>query len=115
MRKIKISIIILFVLTLLPMVVFAQSQPSVISLRNPLSSETFEELIAAIINWLLIVTLPIVSLLIVYAAFQIMVTGANPKQREEAINIIKYALIGYGVILSSKIIVAIIQTLFGGS
>jgi len=96
-----------------PVVSFAQSQPSVVSLPNPLASDSFEELIEVVINWLLVVTLPIVTLLIVYAAAQIMVAGANPKQREEAVNIIKYALIGYGVILSSKIIVAIIQELFG--
>lgn len=109
------KILLIALLIFLPLAAFAQSQPSVVSLPNPLASETFEELIDAVINWLLIVTLPIVSLLIVYAAFQIMIAGANPKQREEAINIIKYALIGYGVILGSKIIVAIIQALFGGS
>ena len=113
MQKIKISIIILFVLALLPMIGLAQKQPSVVSLPNPLGSESFDELIEVIINWLLIIALPIVTLVIVYAAFQIMVAGGNPKQREGAINMIKYALIGYGVILSSKIIAAVIKELFG--
>ena len=111
MKKFLISLTLL----ILPIAVFAQAPPAVISLPNPLASQTFEELIEAVINWLLVITLPIVTLLIVYAAAQIMIAGANPKQREEAINIIKYALLGYGVILSSKIIVAIIQTLFGSS
>lgn len=111
MQKIKIITIVL-AFALLPVVGLAQATPSVVSLNNPLSSESFDALIEAIINWLLVITLPIVTLLIVYAAFQIMVAGANPKQREGAINIIKYAIIGYGVILSSKIIVAVIKTLF---
>jgi len=109
------KILLLTILLGLPFFAFAQASPSVVSLPNPLAAENFEDLIEAVINWLLVVTLPIVSLLIVYAAFQIMISGANPKQREEAINIIKYALIGYSVILSSRIIVAIIQSLFGGS
>lgn len=109
------KILLLTILLGLPFFAFAQASPSVVSLPNPLEAENFEDLIEAVINWLLVVALPIVSLLIVYAAAQIMIAGANPKQREEAINIIKYALLGYGVILSSKVIVAIIQTLFGGS
>jgi|GEM_PF-6241154 len=90
------------------------SAPSVklLSLQNPLGSATFEELIAKLIDWLLVVTLPIIVLLILYAGFLFMISGVSPDQRKNAVNIVKYALIGYAIMLLAKVLVGIVTGFF---
>lgn len=108
MKKLIPTILILSIL-LLPSLAFAQS---VISLPNPLAAGTFEDLIDTIINWLLVITAPIVGLLIVYAGFQYIFAGLSPEKQKESVNIIKYALLGYGIILLSKVLIAVVTGLF---
>ena len=90
------------------------SAPSVklLSLQNPLGSATFEELIAKLIDWLLVVTLPIIVLLILYAGFLFMISGVSPDQRKNAVNIVKYALIGYAIMLLAKVLVGVVMGFF---
>lgn len=107
-----LSITILILVLLLPLLAYGQGTPKVISLPNPLASDTFEELVDALINWLLIITSPIVALLVVYAGAQTMFSGGSAEQASQAKKIILYALIGYGVILTSKILVGVIKALF---
>lgn len=109
MKKFTFTVLILFIF-LLP--IFASAQ-DVISLPNPLTSDTFEDLIDAVINWLLIITLPIVVLLIVFAGFQYMIAGVSPDQQKQAINIVKYAVIGYAIILLAKVLVGVVEGIFG--
>lgn len=104
MKKIVPSI-----LMLLPVFVFAEQT---LSLQNPLGSQTLEELIAAIINWILVITLPIIVLLILYAGFQFIVSGVSPDQRKNALNIVKYAMIGYAIMLLAKVLVGVISGVF---
>lgn len=107
-----ISVIFILFIIFLPSFVFAQDGVSLLSLPNPLTSDTFEELIDAIINWLLVITLPIIILLIVFAGFQFMVSGVSPDQQKQAINMVKYAVIGYAIILSAKVLVGVVTGLF---
>lgn len=90
------------------------SAPSskLLSLQNPLGSATFEELIAKLIDWLLVVTLPIIVLLILYAGFLFMISGVSPDQRKNAVNIVKYALIGYAIMLLAKVLVGVVMGFF---
>lgn len=104
-----LGITILILVLLIPFLAHAQQ---VVSLPNPLTSDTFEELVDAVINWLLVITSPIVALLVVYAGAQMMFSGGSAEQASGAKKIIMYALIGYAVIISSKILVAVIKELF---
>jgi heme/copper-type cytochrome/quinol oxidase subunit 2 len=97
------------ILMFLPIFAFAEQT---LSLQNPLGTQTFEELIAAIINWLLVITLPIIVLLILYAAFQFVVSGVSPEQRKNAVNVVKYAMIGYAVMLLAKVLVEVVSGVF---
>lgn len=96
------------IITLFPVFVYAQ----VLSLVNPLGTKSFEELIEAVLNWLLMITLPIIILLILYAAFQFMIAGVSPEQRKNAVNIVKYAIIGYAIMLLAKVLVGVIIGVF---
>jgi hypothetical protein len=90
------------------------SAPSVklLSLQNPLGSATFEELIAKLIDWLLVVTLPIIVLLILYAGFLFMISGVSPGQKKNAANIVTFALIGYAIMLLAKVLVGVVTGFF---
>jgi len=103
-------------IVLAPALVFAvgpDEQPgTILSLPNPLAVGSFEGLITAIINWLLLISLPIIILLILYAGFQFMVSGVSPDARKNSLNIIKYALIGYAIMLLAKVLVGVITGVF---
>jgi hypothetical protein len=106
-------IIIFAILAIAIMPVVAFAQPSVVSLPNPFTVNTIEDLLEAIINWLLILVLPVVVLIISFAGVQFMIGGSSPQQRTNAINMIKYALIGYTVILLSRLILGLVTGLLG--
>lgn len=105
MRKFLFVILALF----LPLFVSAQE---FFALQNPLGSKDFEGLIEAVINWLLMVTLPILVILMLYAGFQFIVSGISPEGKKNAANIIKYALIGYSIMLLAKVLVGVVGGLF---
>lgn len=112
MNILKFTILLLIILA--PLFAFAAvDEPGVISLPNPLSVENFEELINVVINWLLVITLPIIVLLIVYAGFQYMFGGVNPELQRTSGKIVLYAVIGYAIILLSKVLLGVITGLFG--
>jgi len=106
----KKFIFIIFILSvlLLPSVALAE----IISLPNPLSVDNFSDLIDAVINWLLIISLPIVILLIVFAGFQYMVSGVSPDAQKQAISMVKYAVIGYAIMLLAKVLVGVVTGIF---
>ena len=107
MKKIIFPILILSIFAL-PFFAFAQ----VVSLPNPLAVDNFEDLIDAVINWLLIISLPVVILLIVFAGFQYMIAGVSPDAKMQAINMVKYAVIGYAIMLMAKVLVGVVTGIF---
>lgn len=96
-----------------PLFVFAQMA---ISLPNPLTSATFEELINTLVNWLLLLALPIVVLVIVFAGFTIIVGPLSPTMEKQsspeamraAKRMIMYALLGYAIIILAKVLTAVV-------
>lgn len=112
MTILKFTILLLIIFA--PLFVYAAvDEPINLTLPNPFASETFQELLDVVINWLLVIALPIVVLLIVYAGFQYMVSGVNPAQQRQAMSIILWALVGYSIILLSKVLLGVITGLFG--
>lgn len=114
------KLILVILLVIFPIFAFAGngtgvggSPPVSLSLPNPLGTQTFTDLINALTNWLLVITLPIIVLLLLYAGFQFMVSGVAPEQRKNAVNVVKYALIGYAIMLMAKVLVGVITGLFG--
>ena len=86
--------------------------PGIISLPNPLNVDNFKDLIDALINWLLIISLPVVILLVAFAGFQYMVSGVSPDAKMQAINMVKYAVIGYAIMLLAKVLVGVVTGIF---
>jgi len=83
-------------------------------LPNPLGVQTITDLIDRIAGYLFVIATPIVTLMILFAAFQILTAGDNPEKLKTAKQIILWTCVGYGIILISKGITLIIKQLLGG-
>ena len=83
-----------------------------IRLENPLTANTFEEFIVKLINSLIIFAGPILALIIVIGGFRFVLGGADPKQKEGGKNMIKYGVIGFIIMISAWVLVAILKSIF---
>lgn len=84
-----------------------------ITLPNPLKATNFAELINRLTNWLLVIGAPILVLMIIIGAFQIMTGAGNPENITKGRHTITYAIIGYALLLISSGITLIIKQLLG--
>lgn len=98
--------------TILPLKPSTNRTPT-ISLPNPLKATSFAELINRITNWLLIIGAPILVLMIIIGAFQIMTGAGNPENITKGRHTITWAIIGYALLLLSSGITLIIEQLLG--
>lgn len=85
----------------------------VIELPNPLKATNFAELINRLTNWLLVIGAPILVLMIIIGAFQIMTGAGNPENITKGRHTITWAIIGYALLLISSGITLIIKQLLG--
>ncbi len=84
-----------------------------IDLPNPLGVTTFGDLLNRIINYLIILAAPIVTIMIIWAAFKILSAAGNPEKVTEGRRTITYAVVGYAVILMAKGLALIVQQILG--
>jgi hypothetical protein len=70
-------------------------------LQNPLKFDRLDQLVAAVLQIVVMVSLPIISLIIVYSGFLFLTAQGNPKKLEGARNNIMYALIGAILVLGA--------------
>ena len=85
-----------------------------IKIPNPLGqTTTFTQLISRIVNWLLVIGAPILTLMIIIGAFQFLTAGGNPEKVIQGRHTITYAVIGYALLLLSSGIIKIIENLLG--
>ncbi|GEM_PF-6993000 len=84
-----------------------------IQIPNPLGVRTFGELINRLVNWLLIISAPILTLMIIIGAFQIMTGAGEPEKITKGRHTITYAIIGYALLLISTGITKIIADVLG--
>ena len=82
-----------------------------ICICNPLSADSFEDIINNIVDFIYTISLAVVPLMIVWAGVLYVTSGGNPDQITKAKNIIIYTLAGFAVVLLSKGFVVIIEQL----
>ena len=85
------------------------SEGNIISLPNPLASDNFEDFITSLIRSLTVIASPILVLMIVWGGFTFVVSGGKPEKAKKGRDIIKYAIIGFAIIVFAWIIVAILR------
>lgn len=88
--------------------------PGEICIKNPLKACSFEELIDSLINFIFGISLAIVPLMIIIAGFYWLTAAGDPNRIKTALNIIKWTVIGFAIILFARGIIAIIRHVLGG-
>lgn len=86
--------------------------PITINLPNPLRCNEFGCVATAIINALFTVSIPVVSIMILVGAFQILTAGGSPEKVTKGRDTIFWAVVGFFVILVANGIVAVLRELF---
>jgi len=109
---IKISALSLLILLLPLSVVLAQGGQAVpAELRNPLRVNTITELLAAILNIVIVLAVPVIVFFIIYAGFLYVTARGNAQQVEQATRSLTYAIIGGVLVLGAVAIAQIISNL----
>lgn len=111
----------LIVLAVLPQVVFGQTDTSGLSfeINNPLRESistdiTGAGLVNAILNFLLVLAVPIIVFFIILAGFKYVMAQGNTTKLQEASQALLYALIGSVLIIGAMAITQIIIRMLGG-
>lgn len=91
----------------------SSSSSSSTGIDNPITTDTFSELIDMIVNIFFYLALALTPLMIVIAGFNFLTAGGNPSKIETAKKIILYTVIGFAIILLSKAIIGFVQGILG--
>ncbi len=81
-----------------------------ITWNNPLSVNTLDELIIAILNILTIIAIPIITLFIIYAGFLYVTARGNAEQVRTATTALTFAIIGAILIIGAVAVTTIMQS-----
>jgi hypothetical protein len=79
------------------------------SLSNPLSFSSVTSLLEAILNVVVIISIPIVVLFLILAGFHYVTAQGNPEKIKDASKALLYGVIGGVVILGASAILAIVE------
>ncbi len=80
-----------------------------VTLDNPAGSDTIEGLVHNITSALVIIATPIVAIMILIGAFQILFAAGDPEKFKRGKKTILYTVIGYAIILVASGITSIIN------
>ena len=87
-------------------------QDSLNTLPNPLNITNLQDIVDKVMSAITVLAVPVVLAMVLYGAFKIITSGGDPTKAKDGGNIILYAAVGFGLLLLSNGIVAIIQSLF---
>lgn len=93
--------------------VLAQGAPPVgtTSLVNPIRINSIEGLLVAVLEIIIIISIPIIVIFIIYSGFLYVTARGNPQQIEQASKSLTYAIIGGVLIIGAVAIAQIIRNL----
>jgi len=80
----------------------AGSGGTTVWILNPLKIDTIQGLIDLVLNWLLMIAIPLSTIVILYGAMLFMIYGSVPAKRKKARDVILYAVIGIVILLLAK-------------
>lgn len=86
-----------------------------VTIPNPLGYENLTEFLYAVINFLFLISLPIGALMIVIAAFWLLISAGEPEKIKKARDIIIWTLAGILVLFLSKALIALFTGIIKGN
>lgn len=84
-----------------------------VCIKNPLQFESLEQLLNAIIDFLIKIGAPLAVIMIIYAGLTWMFAAGEPEKISKARSIIIWTIVGYSIILVAKGILLVIQSVLG--
>ncbi len=99
--------ILIFSFLFLPFLVLA------VQLESPISSSNVYEIARSILSWLFWISIPLVTIIAIWAGFVFMSGGGEPEKIKKAKGILLYVVIGFTVILLSNGIVSWVGDILG--
>jgi uncharacterized membrane protein YobD (UPF0266 family) len=78
-------------------------------LLNPLAFPSITELLAAILNMVIVISIPFVMLFIIYSGFLYVTAQGNPEKLQVANRALVYGVIGGVIIIGSVAILQIVE------
>jgi len=86
--------------------------PGIGCLPNPLGSTSITDILTAVWTYLFYISIPIVAIMVIIGAFQLMFAGGNEEKVSTAKKTILYAVIGFAIVLLAGSVVPILNQLF---
>jgi hypothetical protein len=88
---------------------------SPITLPNPLSTNSFQQVVANVSNFLLLIATPLVAIMALIGGFQMITAAGNPEKFASGRKTLMYAVIGFAVVLIAGGVAQIIKNFLGSS
>ncbi len=82
------------------------------ALPNPLGVSNLQDIVTKLVDALTVLAVPVVLAMVMYGAYKIITSAGDPAKAKEGGNVILYAAVGFGLLLLSNGLVAIVQSLF---
>ncbi|MDO8264781.1 MAG: pilin [Candidatus Parcubacteria bacterium] len=80
---------------------------------NPLQAGNFEEILSKVLNFIFVLAVAVAPIMIVYAGFLFMTAGGNSEKITKAKNLILWTVAGLGIILFSRVLASLVQSILG--
>ena len=87
--------------------------PGSVCIANPLCADTFEQLLNAIINFLLILVPAVAVVMFVIAGFLFVTSAGDPNRVGTAKKMMLYTAIGLAIVLFASGLIKVIQSILG--
>ena len=110
MKKYLAHTVSAFTLFLLPYVLYAQTPPLVIGIKNPIKADSVSEVMLKFFQILIELGAVVVTLAIIYAGFLFVMAKGNPEQLKTAKTTLFWTIVGSLVLLGAQVIADIIDS-----
>lgn len=81
---------------------------------NPIGYGKIEDVIGAIIDFILIISVPLLSGAVIYGGLLMITSGGDPKKFENGYKTILYGIVGFVIVLLAKGVSMIIKDVLSG-
>ncbi len=85
------------------------------AIDNPLKAESIQDLIANLSGYILGIATSLLVLVVVWSGFQLLLHSDEPGARRAALDRIKWAAIGFGIMLLAGGVVSFVKGFLGGT
>ncbi|KKR09953.1 MAG: hypothetical protein UT37_C0007G0004 [Parcubacteria group bacterium GW2011_GWA2_39_18] len=83
------------------------------TIENPLTSSNIEEVVDRVVNFLILVFIPIAVIMILYSALMFITAGGDEARVKKAKQILTWAIVGIAILLVAKSTAVVIKDFLG--